>query len=228
MTRGDVVVADLIGEKGRGVKFDVRIARHAGVRRPAFLVGAHKVPHDTLVEKLFEVERKVRQAHPVRRVAGKENRIRRAARAAAFFAVVQPERYCGDVVTGLLEKQGRHRRVEDERERVFLADGERATQGSLDVHLGDAGRLDEVLARDQLRQRRARGDARRASVDLVTDLLQHVLGDTDRKARDVAAGLVARLSASGGIRNLTGVSRPYEMVNNLWGVAIWHQYPAFS
>ena len=42
----------------------------------------------------------------------KEYRIRRAARAGTLLAVVQPERHGGDVVAGLLEKQGRNRRVD--------------------------------------------------------------------------------------------------------------------
>ena len=218
------------------MELDVGVARDAGVRGPALLVGADEVLHDPPVEELLEVEREVRQAHPVRRVAGEENRIRRAARAAALLTVVQPERHGGDVVAGLLEQQGRYRRVDATAHRgddalaaiprvlapfssispavrfqwsskalcsasrtsvsaCSLPAGSGPPRALFDVRLGDAGRLDEVFALDQLRQRRPGRDARRAAVDLVTNLFQEIVGDSDREACDVAAGLVAGFAA---------------------------------
>jgi hypothetical protein len=94
------------------VKLYVGVASDAGVRRLAFVVGANEVLHDAPLEELLEVEREVRQSHPVRRVAGEEYRIRRAARAAAPLAIVQPESHGCDVVAGFFEKQGRDRRVD--------------------------------------------------------------------------------------------------------------------
>jgi hypothetical protein len=92
--------------------------------------------------------------------------------------------------------EGLVQRVENERQRVFLADGKRAAQGVFDVDFGDAGRLEEVSVRHQLRQRRPGGDTRRAAVRLVSDLFQEVVGDPDREACDVAAGLVAGFTAA--------------------------------
>jgi hypothetical protein len=57
------------------VELDVGVAGDAGVGRLALAVGAYEVLHDAPVEELFEVEREVRQSHPVRRVAGEEYRI---------------------------------------------------------------------------------------------------------------------------------------------------------
>src|SRR5918997_1090424 len=108
----DVVESELVREERRRVELDVGVASDAWVGRLAFAVGAHEILHDAPVEELLEVEREVRQSHPVRRVAGEEYRIGRAARAAAPLTVVQPERHGCDVVAGLLEKQGRDGRVD--------------------------------------------------------------------------------------------------------------------
>src|SRR5215208_5752311 len=97
--------AEPVGEKGCGVELDVRVAGDARVRGLPVFVGAYEVAHDTPVEELLEVEREVWKPHPVRRVAGEEHRIRRAARPASLLTVVQPESHGRHVVAGLLEEQ---------------------------------------------------------------------------------------------------------------------------
>ena len=104
----DIPEAELVREKGRGVELDVGVAGHAGVRGAPLLVGPDEVAHYPLVEELLEVQREVRQAHPVRRVPGEEHGVRRAARPAPLLAVVQPERDGRHVVPGLLQQQRRH------------------------------------------------------------------------------------------------------------------------
>src|SRR5215210_7107345 len=111
MAGSDVVEAEPVGEEGGGVKLDVSVARDARIWRLPGGVRADEVLHDPLVEELLEIEREVRKAHPVGRVPGEEDGVRRAARAAPPFPIVQPEGYARRVVASLLEEQGRYRRV---------------------------------------------------------------------------------------------------------------------
>src|SRR5918997_6136251 len=110
--RRQVVESELVREERRRVELDVCVAGDAGVGRLALVVGADEVLHDAPVEEVLEVEREVRQSHPMRRVAGEEHGVRRAARTAAPLAVVQPESHGRDVVAGFLEEQGRDRRID--------------------------------------------------------------------------------------------------------------------
>ena len=95
---------------------------------------------------------------------------------------------------------------------MLLASGEGSAQCVLQVVFRYAGRGEEMFAIDEFGEGRAGGDARRAAVDLVSDLFQGVVGNFHREACDVAAGLVTGFAASRGVRDLTGVSRPDEMV----------------
>src|SRR5215207_8311964 len=98
----------------------------------------------------------------------------------------------------------------------------------LQISLRDAGGVEEVPAIDEVGEGRACGYARRTAVDLVADLLENVLRETDRKAGDVAAGGVAGLAPARRVTYLTSVARPNEMVHDLRSVTIGHAYPPLA
>src|SRR5919112_2883901 len=105
---------------------------------------------------------------------------------------------------------------------MLLAGGEGSAKRVLQAGLRNAGPVEEVFAFDQFSKGRACGDARRTAVDLVANIFQYVVRDSDRKAGDVAARGVARLSPAGSIGYLTSVARPDEVVYDLRSVTIGH------
>ena len=130
--------------------------------------------------------------------------------AAGSLSSVRVEHLARLAVPVVLE--GLVQRVEDERERMLLAGGEGSAERVLEIGLRNAGGIEEVVTFHQLCKGRAGGDARRTAVDLVADMFQDVVRDPDRKAGDVAAGGVARLSPARRVGYLTGVARPDEVV----------------
>ena len=122
------------------MELHVGVARDTRVRRPTRGIRANKVFHNLPVEELLEIQREVRETHPVRRVPGKEHRIWRAARTASPFPVVQPEGNRDDVVSGVLEQERRDRRIHttahsSDDARATILSPAKAAGVSLDEHL---------------------------------------------------------------------------------------------
>ncbi len=131
--------ADAVGELEHRVEPHVAVAAHARVRRLAARVGGQERVDDAGPELGPQVEREVRQAHPVRDRAGDPDRVRRAARRLGVVGLVGPqlERHRGGVRAdqqrrdrGVHPAAHRDERAVRARDRGTLADGdaERAVQ----------------------------------------------------------------------------------------------------
>src|SRR5215217_285706 len=105
--------------------------------------------------------------------------------------------------------------VEDEREGVLFALRQRPAQGVFEVRFRHPRRLQQSPAAHQLRERRARRDARRAAVNLVANLLKAVLLDTHRKTGNVTTCSIAGLADATRTFELTDVSGPHQMFYDL-------------
>jgi hypothetical protein len=83
--------------------------------------------------------------------------------------------------------------IEDEGQRVLLAEGEWAAQRLLHVFFRDPRSLEERSVVDELSERRPCGYARCTAVDLEAGFRQDVALDPDREAGDVTARCIPRL-----------------------------------
>jgi hypothetical protein len=187
------------------VEAHVAVAAHAGVRRQALGVIGQPRLHDARAELVAQVQREVRQAHPV---GHRPRRAHRAGRAAGLLAVVlgvapELEGHARDLGAGAGEQQRGDRRVHPARRRDEdpLAAAGRRDRGVVRGGLAEravqrvGGELGGVqLARAQpaeLVGDRVGADPRGVEQRGAADELDRCAGRGDRRA--AAAGLEPRV-----------------------------------
>ena len=88
---GEVLGAEAVGDGEHRVEPDVAVAADARIRRPAGRVLGQERLHDARRERRAQVDREVREPHPVRDRAREPDRVRRAARRLGVVRRVAPE-----------------------------------------------------------------------------------------------------------------------------------------